>query len=881
MVKDSEGDFRSKEKGECLLGDFVIAVDRFENLKEVFKSFETPVFLQFNLQKKKEKINEVLCKIIQKTPTPCFLLPALLNFLEELDAQGIVQGHDLHDFEWWLNQFSNLNFEENYLIRSKIAGKYIPRDAYQTLFPIGMEKVYPGSHFVTAHGSPDLDTTISSFWGWMDAFAARVSEGLHLWNVPGGAPEAPVEMNLLFYEIFGNKVIDFIAKTRTTLSLSATELMTQKGVIKTLADGSTFAIDHDGVQNAVILIDQQGYYLGDWRHFDVEGVQGVILLLSNCLIWFTSHLQTQLISFFAKENPNGQEACDFIQVATGSLMKDSQPAKEFTAKQREQIDCFLMHVLNVPLGLNSTYKEFSHAVKQQGIEAFDAFIELIESLPNSPLFSKNGSLIENRPQIFHQLEKMIGGLNVSMQELRSYMEKFEVALKIKSRVLQQEIQFASFRDDVEEIRSKMGYYSYLTVTAMTDEEKLLPLGVIHSYDLHKPILGTVSLRDFCNREETKIPAYLEVISVIDHHKSSLQTVGVPLAAIADAQSSNVLCAELSFGINDSFSLGGMKVDQIESELKTCVQEGKGLEQVSVMQRLLKRWTAKEKRGGYFIHPQREFIEYLHFLFGIFDDTDLLTKVSHRDLECVVELINRMKSLLLKKEIEVLSLSDLPHDRLFIAKAAKRILQHEDVYSLYKKIYAAKEEVVNHNITLAAKQESLALFADTKVQNGCVRIGQAKLFSCNHSLFLQNADQLRKVWYENLLDFWQQRIEVDLHLQMISTVASAEDLYRGQQKGYDHLDELWIAIPFNEQSIEHLKGFLNGFKTCPQMMNSKLSVTFYGKQREEYEEIFLESFLPIEKRIKKESETVSMAVLSYPAGSLNSRKAMISPYCPKI
>ncbi len=63
---------------------------------------------------------------------------------------------------------------------------------------------------------------------------------------------------------------------------------------------------------------------------------------------------------------------------------------------------------------------------------------------------------------------------------------------------------------------------------ITDKEgKLIPLGVVHSHDLHQTILGTVTLRDFCNREETKIPSYFEVISVIDHHKSNLQTCSAP------------------------------------------------------------------------------------------------------------------------------------------------------------------------------------------------------------------------------------------------------------------------------------------------------------------------------------------------------------------
>ena len=47
-----------------------------------------------------------------------------------------------------------------------------------------------------------------------------------------------------------------------------------------------------------------------------------------------------------------------------------------------------------------------------------------------------------------------------------------------------------------------------------------------------------------------IPSYLEVISVIDHHKSALNTFAPPVAIIADAQSCNTLVAQKAFEIND-------------------------------------------------------------------------------------------------------------------------------------------------------------------------------------------------------------------------------------------------------------------------------------------------------------------------------------------
>ena len=69
-----------------------------------------------------------------------------------------------------------------------------------------MGKVYEGSHFVAAHRSPDLDTTIASFWGWVDAFGARVSYGLHIWNIPSGPSKNQVENQLLFKDLFGENI---------------------------------------------------------------------------------------------------------------------------------------------------------------------------------------------------------------------------------------------------------------------------------------------------------------------------------------------------------------------------------------------------------------------------------------------------------------------------------------------------------------------------------------------------------------------------------------------------------------------------------------------------------------------------------------------------
>jgi hypothetical protein len=881
MKKKSARKSGSGERDRKHLGDFAIVPQKFEDLSRFFKEFQSKEFHRLNDKQKGERINHVLYELIEKTRAPCFLLPAVIDFIEQVNTLKILESYAFFHFELWLNQFSFLSEEENYDVRAKIAGKKIPREEYQLLFPIGMGKVYPGSHFVTAHGSPDLDTTIASFWGWVDAFATRVAEGLHLWNVPGGAPTSQIEIGLLFTKIFGEGVFHLLAKTRTTLALSGIDLMTQKGLVRKQTSESTQMIDHERAENAIVLVDEQGYYLGDWRNFDVEGVRQVIMMLNTCLRWFENHLHLKLIALFAKEELSLKDLPSFVSAVFLIKLGGCQPAKEFSERQRKYVQDYLTKVLGVKKGLDSTLEEFAKGMKDLGLFDFQEFVELVESMHKSSLFDHSGFLIENRPRIFHYLEKIIKGVDNAIQSVRSFVERLDVALSIKTHVFGYSPQYVSYRADVDEIKSKMGNYPYLSVTTTDKDGRLIPLGVVHAHDLYKPLLGTVTLRDFCNREETKIPSYFEVISVIDHHKSSLQTSSAPLVLISDSQSSNVLCAEMAFEINDRFSTGGMEQEQIEKQIVVVNKDLSSSENKRVMKRLLQRQLASEKGKDFFIDKRREFIEYLHFLYGIFDDTDLLTKVSQRDIDCVAKLINRLKSLMLQKEVEVISFSDIPRDKEFVRNAAMRILQNPDVYSLYRKIYLAKEDAVESNIVLCAKGHPSTLFIDTKEQNGYARVGQTKMFSRNYQTFAKHVAAIRKRWYDHALDFFRERKEVDLHLQMVSTIAGAEDLFAGAEGEYKHLDELWIWIPFTEQSIEHLKGFLNAFRAFPQVQKNKSSVEFFGDKAKEYEQIFTESFLPLPKKIVPGKGALPIAVLKYKAGSINSRKAMISPCLSKL
>lgn len=863
-----------------LLGDFEIGREKFSHQDAVFELFKAEECTTLSDWKKSLAVNKELLRLIQQEPEPCFLLPAVLEFIERINQEKILHHYTFSNFELWLNQFSDLSFEENFRVRAKIAGKWVERSDYQVFFPIGMGKIYEGTHFVTAHQSPDLDTTVASFWGWLDAFAARVTSGLHVWNVPGGPPPSQIEIDWIFRDLFSPAVFTHLPTTRPVLGLSANDLFSQKGVTQATLDTPLASIDHSRGNNAVVLVDNEGCYLGDWRHLDVESVQQVIILLSTCIRWFENQLHLSIISFFAKKDPHFKEMKPQLQTLFGLRLQDCEPAKEFSLKQTKSVSQFLIRVLGLQAGLALTFEELCVALSALYRGSFQTLDQILGQMKEENLFDASGLLQEDRPKIFHFLEKVVKKLHETIFHIRSRLERLDIALKTKQEVFGRHPTFLTMRADVDEVREKMKDYPYLTV-AYPEEGRFFPIGVIQAADIRKSSLGTVSLRDFCNRNEMGIPAYLEVISVIDHHKSSLTTSAAPMAIITDAQSSNSLVADRAFHINNRYSLLGQSLNVIEQQIAHRQNSSTPLDRRLLM-RLFQRRLAAETKGDFYVHPKREFIEYLHFLYAILDDTDLLSKVSVIDVEVTVQLLNRLKSIASQEETEVVQLDDIPRDKQFAKKAASRILQNEEMYSLYRRVYAYREKEVAEHIVLAAQGKPSHLFSDTKEQNGCCRVGQTKVFAKNIEVFEQYVQQIRRVWLEKAIKVAEQSVQIDLHIHMISTIVSAEEVYKGTQGKYQHQDEMWIWPSGSEMSMAHLKSFLASFRNSPGLKNNSLSLEFWGAKREEMITIAQENFSDLPAAYKEDIvKGECLIVIKYQAGTLNSRKAMVSPFLPTL
>lgn len=870
---------KKKEPEASYLGDYLIPNISFPKLDAIFEGFKEEEFLKRSSRKRFHRINQVLLQLILESQHEAFLLPAVIEFIGKVNQCAILREHyHISQFEFWLNHFSELTDHENYEVRGKITGKFIPREEYQVFFPIGMGKIYNGTHFVSAHLSPDVDTMIASFWGWLDAFSARIGNSRHVWSLPGGPPDSPITQ--IFADMFGQAVFDNVAHSSGSLTLSAIDLVTQKGVVKKSGTASLSALELSSNEKAVFLVDEKGHFLGDWHSADVEPIRKIVIRFKSCLRWFENNLHVKLISLFTKKDLHVDDLRPFLSSVFESSIYDCEPVKEFTDRQKKDLDDFFLKVLGLQRGLHSTFAELNHALTKLSAYELSKFQAELESLKDSELFDSAGYLREDRPAIFHRLEKIIDQLDKTIHHIRDYVEQLDVALDIKRKVFGISSQFVTMRSDIEDIRIKMKKHEYLTVVVIEEEDKLFPVGVVWASAIQKQTLGTVTFRDFCNQEEIRMAPYLTPISVIDHHKSSLHTASPPLALIGDTQSCNVLIAEQVFNMNSRYGLGGVALQEIQNDLLELQKTPPSPSNMRLMQRLAQRQLAAATRQDYFVHPDRELFEYLCFLHAILDDTDLLNKVSKRDVECVVELINRYKSLTVQREVEIINLDGIPRDKDFAKQSAKRILQHPEVYSLYRKIYERKEHEIERNLMECQHKHYASLFLDTKEQNGCCRVGQTKLFTRNHPLFLKNAQKLMEFWLAAAHETVQIHPEIDLHLHMVSTIPSADEVYTDKVGQYSHLDQLWFWVPYTQKAYDHLASFLTAFMTMHQI-NGNAYLEFFSDVNEDVQQIFIRNcpHLPIKQVHGKTS--LPMVILHFTAGTLNSRKAMITPYLPRI
>lgn len=857
--------------------------ESFSDLTQTISALKNPAFKKAPESDRTTKISALLLEHIQKYNSPCFLLPAVIEFIDQINVQLRPLEYTFSHFEFWLNQFSGLSDEENYLVRAKIVGKYIPRDQYQTLFPIGNGKRYVGSHYVTAHGSPDLDTTIASFWGWVDAFGARVSEGLHIWNMPPGGVFSSLEASPLT-DAFSKRLFTNVCQNRSSLSPSSVDFTTQKTLIKKNLDESTISPeDHERHKHAVMVVDQKGFYIGDIRSEDYESIRQIVRLVTNNLRWFENALHTRLIDLFSKKSVELQGVLDVLKHIYDQKLTDYVINRQLTNKIKNQVKDFLTHILGLSEGLDASFKELALGLKKVGVKKLALLSNQLEdAFRKNKVFDTSGKITNKREAIFKSFNQISKGIEEAIEEMRTFMSTLDIAIQIKRKVFKFPARYVTPYASLEEVIDKISVFNHLSVVFPNKDGTFWPLGIIKAEDIRSKYLGTVSLRDFCNRSEVKIDSNLEIISVLDHHKTDLKTLNPPISLTGDVQSCNILVAEEAFKINDRYSHGSLTEKKLESEIKSISSKTLTSSLARIQTRLLNKKIAFEKKDGFFIHPSREYFEYLSFLHAIIDDTDLLSKATKRDVYCVASLLNRMRSLKDKKEVEIIHFDHLKEDKRFVSSAIETLVKNQDMYEVYKGIYTKREKVIEKAILHSSTGESMEFFSDTKEQNGCCRISQSKVFSQNIKSYEKHFEKLLQTWWEKADEVYSNHESIDLHLHMVSTIPSAEDVFQGGKPNYQHKDHMWIYIPDSNQAIHHLTVFLNAFQNSSSVRNNHMEYQILGPSEVNYPDLFKHHFsAAVSKEKVRLKKKMPIALLSFDAGTLNSRKAQITPFLPVL
>ncbi|MCH2204441.1 MAG: hypothetical protein MK132_01015 [Lentisphaerales bacterium] len=868
--------------GEVLIGDLSFEKTAFEGSDDALKKFTSEEFRNKTSIERNKTVNETLLELIMKAPAKSYLLCELLDYLQRVTENNILDGnYNQTAFEHWLNQHSGLSYEENRQIRGKIVGKYIPRDEFQTLFPVGHEKVYNNSHIVTAHNPPDLDSSTASFVGWLDAFACRVGGAMTIWNMPQGQP-GPV-ISKLFLDLLGPAIFTRVAKAKAMISPVAMDLVRQNRLIRVAGESNIRDFRHNRHENHIILVDEDGYYVGDWRVSDVDSVGHIQRLLNICLNIFEKQMVRRLTDIFTKKSIQKAELEDFIE----SILNQKVPERgldlhRLNSSEYDQLDAYLKKVLKVENGCQASLKQFFDTMDEQTGTDFNAFESALRQFINPDNFDLDECFNTNTANVFSLFNEAYTALIAATRKSREHFDRIDVAMAIKSDVLGRQPSYLTTKAEYTEIVDKIKDYRHISVCFPDKEDRLIPVGVIHREDVEKAIQGTVTMRDFCNFDEIKVAKCIEVISAIDHHKSTINSKSCMTITVADVQSANVLTAEKAFFLNDRYGTHGQSLTSIDEQIKELQAADSDAKNLRLFERLIKKKQAHHNAGSqFFVSPERETQEYLFFLNAIIDDTDLLSKSGWRDIICVCELINRLKSIMLKKEVEVLDVTHYPRTPRFLKNAIQDVLTNQDTYSFYKGIYNYREEVIN---TWMLDKASLGrCFEDRKIQNETCCVSQFKIFSGNRATFNEKRFELLQYWFSIKNFVRSKSSEVDFFLHMISTIAGGKEAYEGKMPDNGEEDEIWLSVNYDsDQSTSRFRQFLEYLKDSPKFNQIKMHMTIEGPASDGRDLIagilrvtvphatydFLENDLP-----------EPIVVFKFKQGTLNSRKADITPFLP--
>lgn len=773
---------------------------------------------------------------IKKQKAPCFLLPKISSLIQSINQQQILESpFRFANFEMWLLLFSDLTEEEKQECRDKIAGLSIPRQAYQLLYPIEPGKLQTGAHITCAHQSPDLDTSVTSFWGWLDSFHARIGEGMHIWNLPGGTLGR--HDRLIFDKILGEEGLSNFAKARNSLSPLAIDLLQREPMRLVTADAKLSKLTFSHYEDAIVVVDHEGYFLGQWQRKDLARVEAIFSLLSQTFTWIQRELFSRMVAFFTIEEPTKQDFDQLVQEILAIHPCDS--ALCIPSAPKKFLEETFVRLFGLP-SKSFTLSDFASSC-EKSIFSSITLQEALDHLRESTLFSEGQKISKASREIFSFIQATNIALEKAFSDLRSWCDRIEVGIIIKEEILNLPSHYISVKAELAEVERMLQKLGWVCAVYPEKSGKLVPVGVITKERLAKRCLGTAALRDFSSSQEIEISKHIDVISIVDHHKCHIHSHFAPVAHISNTQACATLVSELKHTLlRRAKTLAALQNDEI--------------------------WISSE----------RIFLQNFALLLAILDDTDRLKKAGDRDLEAVASLLN-----------EILALHEKGSPPLPSHPLLKDVLEHPQIQELFSMLDQRRVACLREEITLASQEprnNDPSLFRDTKIQNRSSRVGQIKLLPQVSSHFMENAENLRLSWAKRAKAICQSQNHLCLHLQMISTLSDDKSCQ-------DCPDMLWIWCDGNERGYEHLTHFLRGFKASDAIEKEKawmkqnpkhksaLSVTVYASEKEAkpLKDLVFLNFLEDDSRIIIHHAQEPHICISYRAGSINSRKSLISPY----
>ncbi len=758
--------------------DHHFPLDEIASLLEESRVLET-VFEQHHL------VNNRLYKFIDDAEPPIFLLPYILHFIEKVTE--ILPTYNLFSFEFWLANYyrpkgKKVSLDEELLIRGKIMGLHVDRMSYGEFFPLKQNSFCKGPLFVCSHQKPDVDTTVGAFNVFLYSFAAKVSADHHYWHLPSGLPEA-TEIGILFSKVFNQVFERAIPIVDDRIVLRAVDLLSSDDVEKrTLQDESLIGqqdrhvvvIENSGVEDSLVASD---IFLGDWQSEDVDQVQYILHQWELILASFQTEVTQEFIKLFNSSNPLSK---DKIREGIQKITERSVLSCEFANSMGDlgKIKKFI----DLVLGIKNIQPILSDLGDYTSLgSSFEkCYDNHLQTDVCSDLFSVVTEVIEQLFRFFNLAKKNLSLLRISF--------------RTKKKVLERDSSVASYASSVDEMIALIKEKRSLTVVYRDSVAKKSNfLGVINNSVLHDDCHASMVWVDFSSKAEVNFEDKIELLAVIDHHKSSFKTKQ-PIEITASAtQSCNTLIAEKAFRLHDGVigtECDIKDIDQKISSLSHNTQEGS---------RCLRRYLKKKEiaynndREKYWIHKEKKFLEMYQYTYAILDDTDLLQKCTKRDLIVLASLLNRMKSIMLKREVETVNFDGIDVGDSSLEKMKKRLLENEDLKSIYSKNLIKKEELYERFIreTVAGKNDSL--FNDSKLIDRYALVSQFKYLPENRLLIEEKNPQIIKRWEEYFLERYDNsQKEHNLAILMMTSLKSIQEIEGKRIDSFEFNDEIRVA-----------------------------------------------------------------------------------------